>query len=141
MRHKKFVLDTNIWISYFINKKESQLAEYISAKKVIFFACAELMIEIKRVLAYPHLLSFGIDIPAAITLIKDITVTVDLQYPIKNYIPEDRDDDYIIALALQTGSGFVTSGDQHILSAKTQLENKYKKLQILTLTEFEKMMK
>lgn len=44
-----------------------------------------------------------------------------------------------IALALQTSSGFITSGDSDILSEKGNLEKKYKKLKILTKSEFEGM--
>ena len=64
---------------------------------------------------------------------------VDLQYPIKRYIPDDENDDYLIALALQTSSGYITSGDTHILSQKTTLEKKYEKLRIITKAEFENM--
>ena len=63
----------------------------------------------------------------------------DLNYPIKRYIPQDENDDYLIALALQTSSGFITSGDDDILSEKANLEKKYQKLKILTKSEFEQM--
>ena len=62
-------------------------------------------------------------------------------YPIKRYVPADENDDYLIALALQTSSGFITSGDDDILSEKANLEKKYKKLIILTKKEFEEMFK
>jgi predicted nucleic acid-binding protein len=54
-------------------------------------------------------------------------------------LPDDENDDYLIALALQTSSGFITSGDDDILSQKASLEEKYKKLKILTKAEFEEM--
>jgi predicted nucleic acid-binding protein len=60
-----------------------------------------------------------------------------LTYPIKRYIPKDQDDDYLVALALQTNSGFITSGDSDILLEKANLERKFKKLKILTKAEFE----
>ena len=50
-------------------------------------------------------------------------------------------DDFLIALALQTTSGFITSGDDDILSEKANLERKFKKLKIITKAEFEKMFK
>jgi uncharacterized protein len=62
-------------------------------------------------------------------------------YPIKRFIPNDINDDYLIALALQTNAGFVTTGDKHILKEKFSLEKKYTKLQIITKAEFEKMMR
>lgn len=60
-------------------------------------------------------------------------------YPVKNYIPNDPEDNYVIALALQTGSGYVTSGDKHILEEKKRLEKKFTKLKIITKVEFETM--
>ena len=62
-----------------------------------------------------------------------------LAYPIKRYIPQDENDDYLIALALQTSSGYITSGDDDILSEKNNLERRFKKLKILTKAEFEQL--
>lgn len=75
----------------------------------------------------------------AITLtLNEITTDFILNYPIKTYIPKDKKDDYVIALALQTNSGFVTSGDTDILSVKEDLERKFSKLKIITKAEFER---
>lgn len=70
-------------------------------------------------------------------VLRGSTVHFKITYPIKRYIPQDRDDDYLIALALQTSSGFIISGDSDILSEKDDLERKFKKLKILTKAEFE----
>jgi len=57
-----------------------------------------------------------------IDFIKMAAIRHELTYPIRSYIPGDKDDNYIVALALQTNSGFITSGDSHILSQKEKLE-------------------
>jgi hypothetical protein len=44
-----------------------------------------------------------------------------------------------LTLALQTSSGYITSGDDDILSEKKNLERRYRKLKILTKAEFEQM--
>lgn len=72
-------------------------------------------------------------------MVKRATVHFDLSYPIKRYVRADKDDDYLIAFALQTSSGFITTGDNDILSDKENLERKYRKLKILTKAEFEEM--
>lgn len=92
-------------------------------------------------MAYSHLKRYHINISAAINFIKQIGVAFTLIEPIKSYVPQDEDDNYVIALALQTNSGFITSGDKHILSQKIILESKYKKLKILTKAEFERTFK
>lgn len=141
MRVNRYVLDANIWVSYLITNNEQIPAGILVDHKITFYYCAELILEIKRVLNYPHLKKYHINVGDAVNFIKQISVAFTLIQPIKSYIPEDKNDNYIIALALQTNSGFITSGDKHILSQKSYLETKYKKLKILTKAEFEKAFK
>ena len=138
MRVNRFVLDANIWISYFITHRQTQLVQLISKNEIDIFSSTELYEELEQVLNYPHLKKYKVDIKLALSTVKNVTTFFEIIYPIKNYIPQDPDDNYIIALALQTNSGYVTSGDSHILDAKEQLEKKYSKLRIITKAEFEK---
>lgn len=126
MRINRYVLDANIWVSYFITNTEKVLTDIVIEHKITFFYCDELIEEIKRVLGYPHLIKYHINIGGAINYIKQIGVSFTLAQPLKSYIPEDKNDNYIIALALQTNSGFITSGDKHILSQKAFLEKNIK---------------
>ena len=139
MRSERFVLDNNIWISYFITNSQQRIVDIIDYYEIAIFSSDELIDEFNTVLKYKHLQKFKINIPKSVRLLKEITTHFTIVYPVKKYIPEDADDNYIIALALQTNSGFVTSGDAHILSQKENLEARYRKLQIITKTEFEKM--
>ena len=133
MRVNKYVLDANIWLSYFISNHTGFLVEIVAKKHVIIYRCDELLIELNRILGYQHIKKYNINTEGAIRIVKNITLDKELKYPIKNYIPGDKDDNYIIALALQTNSGFITSGDTHILSQKEALESKYSKLKIMML--------
>jgi putative PIN family toxin of toxin-antitoxin system len=135
------VLDNNIWISYFITNRIQVLLEIINDNELTIFSCDELIEELRTVLNYPHLQKFRVNVAEAIRVLKGATVHYTITYPIKRYVPNDEDDDYLIALALQTSSGFITSGDEDILSEKSNLERKYKKLKIITKAEFEKMFK
>ncbi len=139
MRSNKFVLDPNIYISYFISKNHQSLAKIVIKQKIELVICAELVDEFKRVLHYPRLAKHDIDIRQAVKFLETTGTMYTLQYPIKRYLPNDENDDYLIALALQTSSGFITSGDDDILSQKAILEKKFKKLKILTKAEFEGM--
>ena len=138
MRVNRFVLDANIWISYAISDNLHILTDITKSSKISLIICDELITELKRVLTYPHLQKHHIDVSGFIGFVKDISVFAELSYPIKNYIPGDENDNYIIALALQTNAGYITSGDKHILSEKANLESRFKKLRILTKAEFEK---
>ena len=141
MRSKKFVLDANIWVSYFLSNNISLLVKIISSNKITVFYCEELVTEIERVLEYPHLIKYNVEVKSAISFVKRIGTLATLFYPFNSYIPGDKDDSYIIALALQQNAGFVTSGDKHILSQKINLERKYTKLRIISKSAFEKMFK
>jgi uncharacterized protein len=139
MRINRFVLDNNIWVSYFITKSEYRLLQIIEKNELTVYSCDELVLELRTVLNYPHLKKFAVNISEAIKVLRTATAHFKITYPIKRYIPQDQNDDYLIALALQTSSGFITSGDSDILSEKANLEKKFKKLKILTKTEFEEM--
>lgn len=97
------------------------------------------MTEVTRVIGYPHLARYGVSIGYASRFLLDNTIPFKLSSPIKRYIPADPDDDYVVALALQTNSGFITSGDSHILQEKVNLERRFKRLNILSKGEFEQM--
>jgi putative PIN family toxin of toxin-antitoxin system len=139
MRNKQFVLDPNIYISYFISRKQNYLAATILRYKIELVICDELIVEFKKVLRYPRLAKFSIDTRLAVKFLETTGTIYKLHYPIKRYIPQDENDDYLIALALQTSSGFITLGDDDILSEKANPERKYQKLKILTKSEFEKL--
>ncbi|HEY4875043.1 MAG TPA: putative toxin-antitoxin system toxin component, PIN family [Puia sp.] len=139
MRKDRFVLDNNIWISYFITKKIHLLIEAIDYHELTVFSCDELIEELKIVLNYPRLAKYEINIAGAVRMLRNVTVHHTIILSIKRYIPADAHDDYLVALALQTSSGFITSGDNDILSEKGNLEKKYKKLKIITKVEFEEM--
>jgi predicted nucleic acid-binding protein len=49
MRVKRYVLDANIWFSYFISQQETKLASIILQNDLTVFYCDELIEEIKRV--------------------------------------------------------------------------------------------
>ncbi len=139
MRNKRFVLDPNIYVSYFISRNQNALAILAIKNKLELVICDELVEEFKRVLGYPKLAKYKFDIKQAVRFVMTVGTMHSLKYPIKRYIPQDENDDYLIALALQTSSGYITSGDDDILSEKENLERKYKKLTILTKVEFERM--
>lgn len=137
MRIQKFVLDTNIWISYLITKQENKLLKIIAENDLIIFSCDELLHEIRVVLNYKHLKKYNVNNKLAIQFVQRMSIHFQLRLPIKTYLTTDENDNYLIALALQTNAGFITSGDKHILEEKEVLERKFKKLKILTKAEFE----
>jgi putative PIN family toxin of toxin-antitoxin system len=96
MRADRFVLDNNIWVSYLITRKEQKLIDIIADNDLTVFACDELFAEIRRVLNYPHLNKYDVDISYALKVVKGATVHYSIAYPIKRYIPLDENDNYLV---------------------------------------------
>ena len=99
MRINRFVLDNNIWISYFITDRQQKIVDIINLHGLTVFCCDELIAEFTAVLKYKHIQKYRVNIPKAIRVLKDITTHFTITYPIKNYIPDDVKDNYVIALA------------------------------------------
>lgn len=66
MRNKRFVLDPNIYVSYFISGNQNFLASITIKCKIELVICEELVTEFRRVLAYPRLAKFDINIRQAV---------------------------------------------------------------------------
>ena len=62
MRVNRYVLDANIWVSYLITNNEQILTNAVIEHRITFYYCEELIVEIKRVLGYPHLKKYHINI-------------------------------------------------------------------------------
>jgi predicted nucleic acid-binding protein len=72
MRINKFVLDANIYVSYFLSKQENRLLEILHVWPITIYHCKELLDEVERVLDYPHIKAkYTVDTKKAIFLIKE----------------------------------------------------------------------
>ena len=92
MRINRFVLDNNIWISYFITNNQQQIIDIIDLYEIAVFSSAELINEFTAVLKYERLKKYNVNIPKAVKQLKAITTHFTITYPLKNYIPEDAND-------------------------------------------------
>ena len=72
MRNRRFVLDPNIYISYFISRNQNALAFLAIKHKLEFVICDELISEFKRVLGYPRLAKFKKDVKLAVKFVTTI---------------------------------------------------------------------
>jgi uncharacterized protein len=92
MRVNRFVLDANIWVSYFITNTYGDLYWIVSDNKLSLFYCHELITELERVLNYDHLKKYTVNIKQSIQFVEQLATEFELFYPIKNYIPGDEND-------------------------------------------------
>jgi uncharacterized protein len=116
---KRFVLDTNIFISALLFEGEaSHLVNFWKLGKIIPLVSAETLKEIIRVLAYPRFHLKESEINALIDEeILPYAETVRITRQI-NGVCEDADDDIFLACAVNGQADAIISGDIHLLRIK-----------------------
>jgi uncharacterized protein len=78
MRVNRFVLDANIWVSYLITETEQKLIDIVVDKDLTVFRCDELLVEIARVLNYPRLKKYNVDILYALRVVRKATAPYEI---------------------------------------------------------------
>jgi putative PIN family toxin of toxin-antitoxin system len=70
MRVNRFVLDANIWVSYLITEMEKHLVDMIADNDLTVFRCDELLAEVARVLRYPRLIKYNVNVSYALKVMR-----------------------------------------------------------------------
>ena len=117
------VLDTNLYVSYLITPSgpTARLVEIGLAGEVFMIATSPgLMEELRRVVAYPHLISkYGIDPKAVVALFtllhRKAHVTAGA-YTVSKL--DDPGDNMVLACGLESAAQYIVTGDPHLLNLK-----------------------
>jgi len=110
----KIVIDTNIWISYFINSNFTDLTELIHNNNIILYIDDVLLNEIKDILARKKFAKYHFDVGKILEFIISITTTVKTQ-PLFKDCPDPKDN-FLYDLALQTNADYLVTGDRKLLT-------------------------
>lgn len=112
----RFVLDANIYISYLINKKFSQLAAIILHNDLLVFIDEWLIEEIATVSERPKIFNkTQVTAEEVVSNLALFTTLVEHDYHFSG--SPDPEDDYLFALAITTNSCLVT-GEKALLNWK-----------------------
>lgn len=129
---KRFVLDTNVWISYCINSELEWLAKYIIQNRLIVYASPLLIAEIRKVFNYPKVKkllseppSFYVNIILTLVLVKQ-DVEIIVQSP-------DPNDDFLINFAKEVNAKAIVCGDKELLNWKKS------PVKLISKKEFERL--
>lgn len=111
---KRFVLDTNVWISYAINGELEWLAHYIVQNRLLIYASPLLLAEIKKVLQYAKVKKL---LNASVASYMNVITAIVLS---KEDIPAainspDPDDNYVFELAISNNAKAIVCGDRPLL--------------------------
>lgn len=122
MNDKTYILDTNIWISFILNRQFHILAQKIIDHQLDVVICVELINELRNVLKRGKFKKYitGNDINEAIALHIKLCrfIVVDNQVDVLT----DKKDNFLIALYHQCPSSFLVSGDKQLLSESIALQ-------------------
>ena len=118
MKGGTFVFDSNIWISFILNKKFHKLINIIIDNNLKVFISDEMLYEIENVLKRPKFSKYINDneINEAIIIISKVSVIFNDYKTVR--LTRDIKDDYIIVLAKATKTKFVVTGDKDLLEYK-----------------------
>jgi len=114
----RVIIDTNVWISFFIGKLLNNLQCYIANERVRIITCEEQVVELKSVLSRPKIIKY-ISQPKTdefISLLDEKAELVEIKTGIN--ICRDPKDNFLLSLAVDSSADFLVSGDMDLLSIK-----------------------
>lgn len=127
----RVVIDTNIFISFLINRDFSKLDKIIIEGKAVLLLSEELLDEILTVLNRPKFKKYFSkkDIDILIDFLTEFGLLIKVKSKVK--ISRDHKDDFLLSLAIDGKATHLITGDADLLILK-----KVKKTAILTIQEF-----
>ena len=130
MKSKRIVLDTNLWISYLISKKYSELDKLIESKKVVLIFSIELMEEFIEVVNRPKFKKYFSkkDIELLLELFDQYAELIEVTSDLK--ICRDEKDNFLLNLSTDGKVDYLVTGDNDLLTLE-----KIDKTKIITFTE------
>ncbi len=131
MRNKKIILDTNLWISFLISKKFSQIDKLIENKKIILIFSNELLEEFIDVVSRPKFKKYFSkkDIEKILEYFDQFGELVKVKSDIK--ICRDEKDNFLLNLSVDSKADYLITGDKDLLILEMIEDTKIK-----TFSEF-----
>ncbi len=127
----KVIIDTNLWISFIISRKQNQLDTLLFTQKARLLFSTELITEIELTIKKPELKKhFGSN--ALEEMLSTLDPFIDLVEVESNVtVCRDPKDNFLLALAKDGKADYLLTGDKDLLELK-----KFGKTQIITITNF-----
>jgi len=131
MRNKKIILDTNLWISFLISKKFSQLDKLIENNTLTLIFSDELIEEFVDVVSRPKLKKYFSkkDIEKILEIFDQFGELVKVRSSV--HICRDEKDNFLLNLSIDSKADYLITGDKDLLVLE-KIEN----TKIMIFTEF-----
>ena len=131
MKNKKIILDTNLWISFLISKKFSQIDKLIENKKITLIFSDELIEEFVDVVRLPKFEKYfsKSDVEKLLECFDQYGELIKVKSDVN--ICRDEKDNFLLNLSIDSKADYLITGDNDLLVLK-QIE----KTKIITFTDF-----
>lgn len=131
----KTVFDTNVWISFFIKGKFTELACMVLDHEVEFYRAKELTKELIEVLGRPKIKKYlGCPISEYVSFYENLSRFVAIKPEFNGC--RDPKDNYLFDLAYQSNSKYLVSGDRDVRETPIN-----KPLEVVSLTRFKEVIR
>ncbi len=131
-KYYKFIVDSNIWISFLIGKTLLGLQNYIYSEKLKIITCEEQLTELSEVFNKKKLKKYFTkeQITEFFELLDESAECILLST--KSNICRDPKDNYLLSLAIDSKADFLITGDKDLLELK-----KIERTTVLKYSDFE----
>lgn len=131
MKNNKIILDTNLWISFLISKKFSQIDKLIENKKITLVFSDELIEEFVDVVRLPKFEKYfsKSDVEKLLDCFDQYGELIKVKSDVN--ICRDEKDNFLLNLSIDSKADYLITGDNDLLVLK-QIE----KTKIITFTDF-----
>jgi putative PIN family toxin of toxin-antitoxin system len=128
----KVIFDTNVWISFLIGKRLSNVKQYIVDGRIQIITCKQLITEIRLVTGREKLKKYfqEEDVNELLQLLDIIGKKVEIKPT--HFINRDPKDNFLLDLIDFSKADYLITGDKDLLE-----HNPFLSAQILTTSEFE----
>jgi len=131
MKSRKIILDTNLWISFLISKKFTEIDNLIENKKIVLIFSNELLEEFIDVVKRPKFKKYFSkkDVEKILQYFDQFGELVKVKSNIN--ICRDEKDNFLLNLSIDSNANYLITGDKDLLILE-KIEN----TKILTFSEF-----
>lgn len=131
MKNNKIILDTNLWISFLISKKFSQIDKLIENKKITLVFSDELIEEFVDVVRLPKFEKYfsKSDVEKLLDCFDQYGELIKVKSDVN--ICRDEKDNFLLNLSIDSKADYLITGDNDLL-VLMQIE----KTKIITFTDF-----
>jgi putative PIN family toxin of toxin-antitoxin system len=117
------VPDTGVLVSAAINSQGNpyRILRAWREGELSLIVCPQLLEELRRVLMRSRFRRF-ISEDEAQEFVDALSVAADVRadpHPVSGLVPDDPDDDYLVALAREAGAAYLLASDQHLLGLRS----------------------